>query len=152
MTQPTPDFSTASHEPDQVEGKASSSYTMTLDSVEAWARLRSKSFGRLAVSVDGQPDIFPVNFLANESGIYIRTENGTKLERIEGNPHVAFEVDDVTDSRAWSVVVKGNAQRMDETAVAAASHLPLWTWAPEPKDVFIRIRSTEVSGRMFNRR
>ena len=29
-------------------------YTMPLDSDEAWAQLRSKSFGRLAVTLDGQ--------------------------------------------------------------------------------------------------
>lgn len=126
-------------------------YTIPLDSAEAWERLRSKSFGRLAVSAAGQPDIFPVNFLATETGILIRTEEGTKLERIDANAVVAFEVDDVSADRAWSVVVKGNARRLDEAAVAAARYAPLWTWAPEPKEVFIRIAPTEVTGRYFNR-
>lgn len=127
-------------------------YTMPLIADEAWAHLRSKSYGRLAVSFDGQPEIYPVNFLADGSGILIRTEEGTKLQRIDANPRVAFEVDDATSERAWSVVVKGTAARMDDAAVAAAHHTPLWTWAPEPKDVFIRIRPTEVSGRLFNRK
>lgn len=126
-------------------------YTMPLTADEAWAHLRSKSFGRLAVSLDGQPDIFPVNFLANETGILIRTEEGTKLERIDANPLVAFEVDDVTSQRAWSVVVKGSAARMDDATVAAARRAPLWAWAPEPKDVFVRIHPTEITGRLFNR-
>ena len=126
-------------------------YTMPLAADEAWARLRGKSFGRLAVSVDGQPDIFPVNFFANESGILIRTEEGTKLERIDTNPLVAIEVDDVNPARAWSVVVKGSASRMNDVAIAAARRAPLWTWAPEPKDVFVRIRPTEITGRLFNR-
>lgn len=127
-------------------------YTMPLDSTEAWSRLRSMSFGHLAVSVEGQPDIFPVNFLANDSSILIRTEEGTKVERIEINALIAFEVDDVTAERAWSVVVKGTAHRLDAAAVAVARHEPLWTWAPGVKDVFIRIRPTEVTGRFFNRR
>lgn len=127
-------------------------YTMPLIADEAWAHLRSRSFGRLAVSLDGQPDVFPVNFLAEESGILIRTQEGTKLERIDANPLVAFEADDVTADRAWSVVVKGVAARLDDAAVAAARRTPLWTWAPEPKDVFIRIRPTEISGRLFNRK
>jgi len=127
-------------------------YTQQLAADEAWAHLRSKSFGRLAVSLGGQPDIFPVNFLANESGILIRTEEGTKLERLDANQLVAFEADDVTPERAWSVVVKGSASRLDDTAVAAARRAPLWTWAPEPKDVFIRIRPTEITGRVFNRK
>ena len=128
-----------------------SEYTMPLDSDEAWAQLRSKSFGRLAVTLDGQPDIFPVNFLALDSGILIRTAEGTKLERIDANPLVAFEVDDATSDRAWSVVVKGIATRMTDAAIVAASRAPLWSWAPEPKDVLIRIRPTEITGRLFNR-
>lgn len=127
-------------------------YTMPLDPGEAWSQLRSRSFGRLAVSHGGQPDIFPVNFLADGTTIIFRTEEGTKLERIDENSHVAFEADDVTAERAWSVVVKGTAARMDDAAVEAARHAPLWTWAPEPKDVFIRIRPTEVTGRLFNRK
>lgn len=126
-------------------------YTMPLESADAWTRLRSKSFGRLAVSLEGQPDIFPVNFLANDAGILIRTEEGTKVERIAANDLVAFEVDDTNAQRAWSVVVKGSAHRMDDAELETARRAPLWTWAPEVKGVFIRIRPTEVTGRLFER-
>ncbi|MGV8882326.1 MAG: pyridoxamine 5'-phosphate oxidase family protein [Rhodoglobus sp.] len=124
-------------------------YTMPLDRDDAWALLRSKSFGRLAVSLNGQPEVFPVNFLADDSSILIRTEEGTKVERITVNPLVAFEVDDVSSDRAWSVVVKGTAERMTEGEVEAASRAPVWAWAPEIKDIFIRIRTSEVTGRFF---
>ncbi len=126
-------------------------YTIPLDSDEAWSHLRSKSYGRLSVSHDGQPDVFPVNFLADGSTIMFRSQEGTKLERIDANPRVAFEADDVTADRVWSVVVKGVAVRMDEASVDAVRMAPFWTWAPEPKDVFIRIRPTEITGRLFNR-
>jgi len=127
-------------------------YMMPLADDEAWALLRSKSFGRLVVSLDGQPDAFPVNFLATESGILIRTEEGTKVRCVEANALVAFEADEANSERAWSVVVKGVASRMDDVSVAAARRAPLWTWAPGAKDVFIRIRPTEITGRLFNRR
>lgn len=126
-------------------------YTMPLTADEAWAHLRSRSHGRLAVSHDGQPDIFPVNFLAHGHEILIRTQEGTKLERIDANDRVAFEADDVTSERAWSVVVKGSATRLDDSELAAARRAPLWTWAPEPKDVFLRIRPSEITGRLFDR-
>jgi nitroimidazol reductase NimA-like FMN-containing flavoprotein (pyridoxamine 5'-phosphate oxidase superfamily) len=113
--------------------------------------LGSKSIGRLAVSFDGQPDIFPVNFLTNDSDILIRTEEGTKVERVAANALVAFEADETNPERAWSVVVKGIAQRLGETDAAAAAKAPLWTWAPEPTSVFLRIRPTEVTGRLFTR-
>lgn len=129
----------------------SNHHTRSLDTGEAWARLRSKSFGRLAVSRNDQPEIFPVNFLADESGILIRTEEGTKVEHIAANDLVAFEVDEANSQRAWSVVVKGTARRLDDSEVAAARRAPLWSWAPEPKDVFIRISPAEVTGRLFDR-
>ena len=136
--------------PPNVE-KMTDSYTMPLEPGEAWTRLRSHSFGRLAVSRDGQPEIYPVNFLANESGILIRTEEGSKVDIIAANFRVAFEVDDASPERAWSVVVKGTARRMDEAEVVTAQRAPLWAWAPEPKDVYIRIHPTEVTGRLFAR-
>lgn len=126
-------------------------HTTVLLADDAWSRLRSRSFGRLAVCHDGQPDVFPVNFLATDSGIVIRTREGTKLERIAANDRVAFEADDVTPDRVWSVVVKGIASRMDDSAVDAARRAPLWTWAPEPTDVFIRVRPNEITGRQFTR-
>ena len=123
-----------------------------LDRYDAWARLRGLSFGRLAVSLDGQPDIFPVNFLANENTILIRTEPGTKVDDIARNPHVAFEADAAGDDAAWSVVVKGVAVRIDESqARANAEHSPLWSWAPGSKHLFLRIAPTEVTGRLFPR-
>ena len=130
----------------------STSYTIMLDSSEAWARLRGRSYGRLAVSGSGQPDIFPINFLADETRILIRTEEGTKVERIDANPLVALEVDDASGESAWSVVVKGSAHRVTDPAeLDSARRAPLWAWAPEPKDVFLLVRPTEITGRMFGR-
>ena len=127
-------------------------YLMPLDASEAWSRLRSQSFGRLAVSVDGQPDVFPVNFLASETHILIRTAEGSKLEAIAGNEHVAFEADESTDAHAWSVVVKGVASRVDDpAALESAEHAPLWAWAPGAQEMFITIEPTEVTGRYFKR-
>lgn len=128
-------------------------YSTEIDSGDAWVRLRSKSYGRLAVSLDGQPDIFPVNFLANDTSILIRTRAGTKVDRIVANSLVAFETDDAEGDTAWSVVVKGNAHVIDEAAaLETASHSPLWAWAPGEQNLYLRIQPTEVTGRMFTRR
>ncbi|CAN5348433.1 pyridoxamine 5'-phosphate oxidase family protein [soil metagenome] len=123
-----------------------------LDPYDAWARLRSQSYGRLAVSIDGQPDIYPVNFLATETNILIRTQAGTKVDDIVQNARIAFEADSADSESAWSIVVKGLAVRIDEPqALENAQHAPLWSWAPGDKNVFIRITPTEVTGRMFTR-
>ena len=74
---------------------------------EAWKLLARRSVGRLAVSVSGQPDIFPVNFHADETSIVFRTAPGSKLLDVTINMAVAFETDGYDTDEAWSVVVKG---------------------------------------------
>lgn len=124
----------------------------TLDDADAWSRLRSQSFGRLAVSIDGQPDIFPLNFLATQDGILLRTEPGTKVDDIAANPRVAFEVDHADEHGAWSVVIRGDAHRVaDEESLRLLTTAPLWAWAPGEKSVFLRVVPSSVSGRMFAR-
>lgn len=125
---------------------------LSLSADEAWKKLRSQSIGRLAVSTGGQPGIFPVNFLASEHNILIRTTEGTKTAIMDSNELVAFEADDFTDSEAWSVVVKGIAKRLEEPeAIEDARNSPLWTWAHRATTVFFRILPTEVTGRYFRR-
>ena len=126
--------------------------SLRLDRAEAWSRIRGQSVGRLAVSVAGQPDIFPVNFLALENSILIRTDAGSKLESISANALVAFEVDEIRAKKAWSVVIKGSAHRLtDDLELEAARQSPLWTWMPRRADVFITLSPTTVSGRSFQR-
>lgn len=125
---------------------------VVLDSDDAWTRLRSMSYGRLAVCAADQPDVFPVNFLADATSILIRTAAGTKVSAIQDNPRVAFEVDGVTEDSAWSVVVKGNARMLEsEGEMAAAMGSAFWAWAPGTKGLFLRIEATEVTGQLFHR-
>lgn len=121
-----------------------------LEHAESWALLRGESFGRLAVSVANQPDIFPVNFYADEDGILIRTAQGTKLLEVTINGAVAFEVDHHNEHGAWSVVITGTAHVLERPEeIAAADELPLRTWVPTMKLVYVRITPTSVSGRRF---
>jgi nitroimidazol reductase NimA-like FMN-containing flavoprotein (pyridoxamine 5'-phosphate oxidase superfamily) len=57
---------------------------------ESWVLLSSVSLGRLATSVGEQPDIFPVNFVAQRHTILVRTAEGTKLAAAAANEQVAF--------------------------------------------------------------
>lgn len=118
-----------------------------LPEIEAWGKLRSKAVGRLAV--DG-PDIYPVNFLVDDNHVlYIRTSDGTKIQTIRDHPLVAFEADEV-GPHPWSVVVKGNAEVIDDPAeIAALGNLAFWSWAPKETDVVILMRSGAITGREF---
>ena len=61
---------------------------------ECWNLLSSASLGRLVTSVDGQPEIFPVNFVVQHRTVLFRTAEGTKLVSAAINNNVLFEADD----------------------------------------------------------
>jgi nitroimidazol reductase NimA-like FMN-containing flavoprotein (pyridoxamine 5'-phosphate oxidase superfamily) len=120
---------------------------------DCWALLRGVEVGRLAVVVDGQPEIFPINFLVDHGSIVFRTADGTKLTAALGAGNVAFESDgfDQDSAEAWSVVVKGTAGEIRELDdLVAASLLPLAPWHGSPKHRFVRIVPGEISGRRFS--
>lgn len=117
---------------------------------ECWDALRSSSLGRLAVSVGGELDIFPVNFVAEDRRLLFRTAEGTKLLELTVNSRVAFETDGVGPEEAWSVVVKGTARILDkQSEIDAADQLPLRPLIPTLKYIFVEITPQSVSGRRF---
>jgi hypothetical protein len=66
------------------------------------------------------------------------------------NGSVAVETDAYSESEAWSVVVKGTARVIEkQTDLYAAEALPLRSWVPTVKPVFIRVTPTEITGRHF---
>ena len=61
-----------------------------------------------------------------------------------------FEVDEYTDTDAWSVIVRGAAHRLDSAEeVRAADRLPLRPWTPTLKYNYIEIVPDEISARRF---
>ena len=126
--------------------------TEVLDLRACWDLLRHGVIGRLAVVVDGEPDIFPVNYVVDHASIVFRTEGGRKLAGTANRP-VAFEVDgyDPAEALAWSVVVHGvgaEIREMDE--VIEALDLPLVPWQEGHKARFVRIQASAVTGRRIH--
>ncbi len=127
--------------------------TEILGEAACWELLDRATVGRLAVDVGGQPDIFPINFVADRGAIYFRTAAGTKLAAAVLMRHVAFEIDgyEPDDRSAWSVVVKGFATEVERMAeVFAAEELPLYPWVATVKPSFVRIEARQVTGRRFH--
>lgn len=127
--------------------------TEILSESECWDLLDGAAVGRLAVDIAGQPDIFPINFVVDKSGIVFRSAAGTKLAGAVLNRLVAFEIDgyEPDDRTAWSVVVKGHArpiERMQE--VFDAEDLPLFPWLAWDKPNFVRIEPTVITGRRYH--
>lgn len=117
---------------------------------ECWDLMKSVTLGRLVTSVDGRPQIFPVNFVVQRRTVLFRTAEGTKLVSTAINHKVLFEVDDHTSSEGWSVIVEGRARSMrtdEEIAEAESAHL--LTWTATEKTHYVRILPDAVTGRRF---
>lgn len=122
-----------------------------LSQARCWEVLRSEQVGRLAVVLDGRPDIFPVNHEVDHGTVVFRTAAGSKLGA-SLQQQVAFEVDgrDPVAGTAWSVVVHGWARevRRLHEAVEAMSR-PAAAWQGGSKPHLVVIEPEQVSGRQF---
>ena len=117
-----------------------------------WALLRSADVGRLAVSVAGEPDIFPINYAVDHGTIVFRTAPGTKLAAVVVGQAVAFEVDgrEPDAGEAWSVVIKGHGEQITGSQeLIDTTDLPLFPWQAGPKHRFVRVLPDDISGRRF---
>jgi uncharacterized protein len=117
---------------------------------ECWDLLSGMTLGRLITSVDGQPEVFPVNYVVQRRTILFRTAEGTKLISAAINNHVVFEVDDHNVAEGWSVVVKGIARslRTDEQ-IEDAERAQALSWTASEKSHYVRILPEMVTGRRF---
>ncbi len=121
-----------------------------LDEEECWTLLASKDLGRVAVSIANKPDVFPVNYKVDGGSIYVNTVAGTKLAAAVLGAGVAFEVDDLDETKreGWSVVVHGSAsevEMLDE--VLHVQSLGIQPWAESLKQRYLRIAVDEITGR-----
>jgi hypothetical protein len=126
-----------------------------LSEEECLRLLEHHGFGRIAVVVDGEPRIFPVNYAMLERVISIRTGAGTKLEYAPG-ALVGFEIDgfDAVSGRGWSVMVQGHAvdatTALDDVSWTARGAIPRPA-APGPKPYRLAIDAKSITGRRFTR-
>ncbi len=123
-----------------------------LTAAQCWKLLSETSIGRLAVCVDGRPDVFPVNFKVDEESLLFRTGGGRKLDDLRADASVALEADAVSGEFgiAWSVVVKGHAEiTTSESEVLNATTQGMFPWQGVGKDQLVRIVVDEVTGRRF---
>lgn len=114
--------------------------------------LRTVSLGHLAVTLNDTPQLFPLNFTVDHGTIVFRSAEGTKLKTLRAQPRVAFQADAVDPATgiAWSVMIQGTAELItgiEETL--DTFNLMLFPWDSGPKDQFVRIIPTSMTGRRF---
>lgn len=122
---------------------------------ECEALLAAHHVGRLAVVIDDQPHIVPVNYAADGSTIVFRTADGTVLTEAALRK-VAFEVDAVDERTrtGWSVCVHGYGREIGDAVDAESrrlSALAIETWAPGERERVFKVVPGEVTGRFIGR-
>lgn len=123
---------------------------LELSDEQSWRLLEGTRHGRLVVSVAGEPDIFPVNYVSSNGKLYLRTAPGNKLAQLTINSAVLFEADGILSDEAWSVILRGKARVLSNSAeLAAVEELGLKSWVPTLKDFYVEIEPESVSGRHF---
>lgn len=125
----------------------------SLTESECMDLLATHHLGRLAVVLEDQPLIFPVNYALGDRIVAIRTADGTKLAAAR-NAHVAFEIDgyEPDAGRAWSVLVQGVAYDITEAVdrqSELARRLRVEPLAPGSFDRWLGIHPVAITGRRF---
>lgn len=135
-----------------MDSNASEPETEVLDIHDCWKYLRSVSVGRIAVTTDAGPEIFPVNYVPDYGTVIFRTGPGTKLDAVLAGGPLALEADGLNTfgTIAWSVIVKGTAKVVGaEEDFREAAEAGLAPWEPGSKEHLVRITPSDVSGRRF---
>ena len=123
-----------------------------LDETTCWELLSTADVCRLAVAVGNDLEVFPVNAAVDGGTLVFSTGEGTKLAAVPIARSVAVEADgyDAATREAWSVVVKGYAERLEHFYdIERAESLALRSWSDHPKQWFVRVTPRSVSGRRF---
>jgi uncharacterized protein len=128
-------------------------WLMDLPQADCERLLAACDLGRLAVIVEGRPEIFPVNHVyePGTASIAFATMPGTKLHGALDWPWVAYEVDGMEEvGRAgWSVMVVGHVEEITdsgEIAHLAAQRGPA-LWASGEAARWLRIIPKKITGR-----
>jgi uncharacterized protein len=134
-----------------VEADTGQSTIEELDAKECRKLLRSESYGRVAVVVEGQPLIFPVNYRFEDDAVVFRTNRGTKLTGAEFS-RVAFEVDRPAANglSGWSVVIQGWAYEATDLLDTRSEHLlrvPVPSALRSENDPLVEILAERITGR-----
>ncbi|MEU3215151.1 pyridoxamine 5'-phosphate oxidase family protein [Streptomyces sp. NPDC006971] len=123
---------------------------LELDPQECHLLLSTHGVGRVGTMTDDGPTILPVNYIVDGEHIAYRSARDSLLTAVAGRT-VAFEVDHVDEalSQGWSVLVVGTAAAVDDPEAARRldEHAYTTPWAGGPRNVWLTITPTRVTGR-----
>ena len=116
--------------------------------------------GRIAYGGRYGPTVLPVNYRLYDGTIVFRTGQDSplgedlRIDIAHAEYKVAFEIDEIHPVRreGWSVLVQGAAHHVDsESERAEVLQAGVDPWPGGPKEHFIRIIPTRITGRRIRR-
>jgi nitroimidazol reductase NimA-like FMN-containing flavoprotein (pyridoxamine 5'-phosphate oxidase superfamily) len=107
--------------------------------------------GRVAVCTPVGPHIVPVNYGVVDESVVLRTSPYSILGSQARGSILALEIDqfDYERQRGWSVVARGRAEAVtdaDDLSRLRSVWVPT-AWASGQRNLYVRIRWTELTGR-----
>jgi nitroimidazol reductase NimA-like FMN-containing flavoprotein (pyridoxamine 5'-phosphate oxidase superfamily) len=111
--------------------------------------------GRIAYTGRFGPVVLPVNYALRDGAVVFRTaENGPLDEDLRtgiagAEYKVAFEIDsiDLAAQQGWSVLIQGPAHHVTSAEERAVREAGVEPWAPGPRELFVRIVPSRITGR-----
>lgn len=117
---------------------------------DCWDTLRRLEFGRLAYAIDGYLDLVPINYAVHDGEIVFRTAEGSKLSAVLAGGEVVFEIDEIGDDEAVSIIMRALPREMPHDEARWADQLRLRPWVPTVKEHVVGLRPLQMSGRRFH--
>jgi nitroimidazol reductase NimA-like FMN-containing flavoprotein (pyridoxamine 5'-phosphate oxidase superfamily) len=125
-----------------------------LDEDTCWRLLGRAGFGRVAFVRDGDVAVLPVNSAVVDRRVVFRTGWTSSLASLGAGARVGFEADhaDYVAESGWSVLVRGRLSDVTDGPESKSwSELAVHPWAPPPRDRWMMIEPTLVTGRIVQR-
>jgi uncharacterized protein len=123
--------------------------THFLDGAICWHLLGREQVGRLAVLVDGGAEVLQVAYRCREGRLFFRSAPDTEILDLTEHPRVAFEVDGLTMSASWSIVVRGTTRRLSSgSQILRSGAAALRSSRRAEKFDYFEIHPEQISGRL----
>ncbi len=127
-----------------------------LDEAECLRLVAAHEVGRIAYAGRFGPTVLPVNYRLYEGSIVFRTGQDSPMDEdlrtgiTNAEYKIAFEIDELDPAtrEGWSVLVQGSAHHVtSEEERAAVARTGVTPWAGGPKEQYIRVLPTRITGR-----
>jgi nitroimidazol reductase NimA-like FMN-containing flavoprotein (pyridoxamine 5'-phosphate oxidase superfamily) len=126
-----------------------------LDEDQCLSLISGGGIGRIAYTGRFGPAVLPVNYELLDGAVVFRTAANGPLDEdlrtgiADADYKVAFEIDsiDLATRQGWSVLIQGPAHHVTGAGEDAVREAGVESWAPGPRELFVRIVPSRITGR-----